>query len=216
MNYRSREEQALALVTEFNSRGVRAWAGRADVRDSAQVQALFEKIEASGGVDSIVHAATPPLPDRPFRKTAWEVFEDHWQTTIHGAYSLVQNALISKAPASLRSVVFILSGVTLGMPPAGKSPYTTSKFALLGLAKSLAIELADKGIRVNCVSPGFTPTELTAQVDDRIRDLIARSVPARRLCTADDVAEAVYFLVSSGSSYITGINLPITGGAGAQ
>jgi 3-oxoacyl-[acyl-carrier protein] reductase len=106
----------------------------------------------------------------------------------------------------------VLSSVTLGVPPPDKSPYVTAKYGLLGLARSLAVELAAKGMRVNCVSPGFTRTFLTAGVDERVQELIARSVPMKRLSTPEDVAAAVAFLVSPDSAYITGVNLPVSGG----
>ena len=121
-----------------------------------------------------------------------------------------------KSERRLDSVVFILSSAVLDVPPVDKSSYVSAKYALLGLARSLAVELAPKGIRINCVSPGFTPTRLTAHVDQRIQDMITRSVPLNRLCRPDDVAAAVAYLLSEDGSYLTGVNLPVCGGVHFQ
>jgi len=91
-------------------------------------------------------------------------------------------------------------------------PYTTAKFALLGLARSLAVELAGRRIRVNCVSPGFAETSLTSHIDPRLKEMIARSVPLKRLASPDEIASAVAFLLNPENGYLTGINLPVTGG----
>ena len=212
INYRTREEDAFPLKAELEQIGASAWLGQADVCNPEQVNALLEHVAREGGVHSLVHAASAPLTDRKFRKTEWDAFTKHWEVAVHGAYLLVQSCLALKADARLESVVFILSSVTLGVPPADKSPYVSAKYALLGLARCMAVELASKGVRVNCVSPGFTPTRLTAHVDERIQELIARSVPMKRLCSPEDVAGAVAFLVSADSYYLTGVNLPVCGG----
>ena len=213
INYRTREEDALSLKAELEQIGASAWLGQADVCDPEQVNALLEDVAREGGVHSLVHAASAPLTDKKFRKTEWDAFTKHWEVTVRGAYLLIRGCLALKADTRLESVVFIVSSATLGVPPADKSPYVTAKYALLGLARCMAVELASKGVRVNCVSPGFTPTRLTAHVDERIQELIARSVPMKRLCSPEDVAGAVAFLLSTDSAYLTGVNLPVCGGA---
>jgi len=216
INYRTKEDEALSLKAELEQMGIPAWLGQADICDPEQVNRLLEDVAREGGVHSLVHAASAPLVDRKFRKTEWDTFVRHWEVGVHAAYLLVQGCLALKADARLESVVFILSSVTLGVPPADKSSYSTAKYALLGLARCMAVELASKRVRVNCVSPGFTPTSLTAHVDERIQELIARSVPVKRLCSSEDVAAAVAFLLSDDSAYLTGVNLPVCGGAYMQ
>src|SRR5205823_4243865 len=106
------------------------------------------------------------------------------------------------------AMVFVLSSVTLGVPPAEKSPYTSAKYGLLGLARTLAAELSSRQIRVNCVSPGFVETSLTAHVDPRVKEMIARSVPLKRLASPEDVSAAVAYLLSPEAAYVTGVNFP--------
>jgi NAD(P)-dependent dehydrogenase (short-subunit alcohol dehydrogenase family) len=212
INYHTRAAEAETLQAELAQTGATSFLGQADVCDPAQVTELLAGVEQKGGVHALVYAPSPPLQDKKFVKTDWAPFLTHWEVAVHGAYLLVQGCLALKSEARLDSVVMLLSSVTLGMPPAERSPYVSAKYALLGLARSLAVELAPKGIRVNCVSPGFTPIGLMAQVDERIQELIARAVPLKRLCTPEDVAAAVAFLVSPESAYLTGVNLPVTGG----
>jgi 3-oxoacyl-[acyl-carrier protein] reductase len=213
INYRTREEEALSLKFELERMGGNPWLAQADVSAPDEVQAMMEDVARRGGVNALVHAASAPLADRKFNKTEWDSFVKQWEVAVHAAYLLVNSCIKLKAEADLGSVVFLLSSVTLGVPPAEKSPYVSAKYALLGLAQCLAVELASKGVRVNCVSPGFTLTPLTAHVDIRIQEIISRSVPLKRLCNPDDVANAVAFLVSAESAYMTGVNLPVCGGA---
>lgn len=212
INYRTNKEEAITLKSEIESGGGQARLAYGDICNPAQVESLISEIAGDGGVHSLVYSVSAPLDDKKFSKTEWSDFLVHWQTAVQGAYLLVRAIMLLKTAKRLESIVFILSSSVLGVPPSGKSAYVSAKYALLGLAKSLAVELAAKGIRVNCVSPGFTQTRLTADVDDRIQEMISRSVPLNRLCKPEDVAAAVTFLLSNNSSYLTGVNLPVCGG----
>lgn len=212
INYRTREADAASLKAEIDALQPAALM-HADIRDPGAVSRLVADMAQRGGIHGLVHAASAPLGDQSFRKTDWERFVDHWQVAVHGAYLLVQGLLAEQSAASLESIVFVLSSSTIGTPPVNKSPYVSAKYALLGLARCLAVELAPKGVRVNCVSPSLTPIGLTAGLDERIQDLIRRAIPMRRLCAPEDVAAAVAFLLSRDSAFITGVNLPLSGGA---
>lgn len=212
INYRTNKEEAINLKSEIEGAGGQAMLAYGDICNPAQVESLLSEIAGDGGVHSMVYSVSAPLDDKRFSKTEWSDFLAHWQTAVQGAYLLVRALMLLKTAKRLESIVFILSSSVLGVPPSGKSAYVSAKYALLGLAKSLAVELAAKGVRVNCVSPGFTQTRLTANVDDRIQEMISRSVPLNRLCKPEDVAAAVTYLLSKDSSYLTGVNLPVCGG----
>lgn len=212
INYRMNKEEAISLKSEIDKAGTQARLGFGDVSDPAQVESLIGEIAGDGGVHSLVHSVSAPLNDLKFSKTDWSEFISHYQASVQGAYLLVRGLMSLRTERRLESVVFILSSSVLGVPPSGKSAYVSAKYALLGLAKCLAVELAPKGVRVNCVSPGFTNTRLTANVDERIQEMIVRSVPLNRLCRPEDVAAAVSFLLSKDADYLTGVNLPVCGG----
>ncbi len=160
----------------------------------------------------MVHAANAPLAELRFRKASWEDFARQLDVAVHGAVLLTQGFLAQGKDVRPESVLFVLSSVTRGRPPTQKSHYVTAKYGLLGLSLALATELAPKRIRVNCLSPGFVRTDLTAGVDDRIVDLIQRSVPLGRLCSPEDIAGMAAFLLSADACHLTGLNIPVDGG----
>ena len=95
---------------------------------------------------------------------------------------------------------------------AGQANYVASKAGLIGFTKSVALEVASRGITVNTISPGFISTDMTNQLSDAQRDVVLQKIPMGRTGSVIDVAEAVGFLVSSGAGYITGENININGG----
>ncbi len=212
VNCRTRLQEADQLVLEITRAGGTARVVRGDVTDPAKARALVEDLAGSGGVQGLVHAASAPLSENRFNRAEWESFEQHWQVSVKAAFNLAQAFVAQSELCRPESLVFLLSSVTFGTPPAEKSAYTTAKFALLGLARSLAVELAGRRIRVNCVSPGFAETSLTSHIDPRLKEMIARSVPLKRLASPDEIASAVAFLLNPENGYLTGINLPVTGG----
>jgi len=213
VNCRTRHDEAATLVAEIERSGGSADVISADVTDGAAVRVMLEQQTAQGGIQGLVHAASAPLRDSRFGRTPWDSFEQHWRVAVQGAYNLTQAFIAQPESCSPESIVFILSSGTLGVPPGDKAAYITAKYALLGLARSLAVELAARRIRVNCLSPGFAETPLTAHVDPRVKELIARAVPLKRLAEPEEIAQAVAYLSGPNSGYLTGVNLPIAGGA---
>src|SRR5947209_9312418 len=208
IQYRRREAEALELCRQLRSEGASAETFCADLTVAAQVENL---IQAAGEIDGLVHSVSPPLPNELFYQLDWSEYVEHWRTSVQSAYLLLKYSLDSQ-PCSLQSVVLLLSTCTIGVPPKNWAPYISAKYALLGLSKSMAVELADRCIRINCVSPGFTSTPLTAHIEPRFQEFIARAIPMRRLGTVDDAALATAFLLSKKSGFITGINLAVSGG----
>ena len=94
----------------------------------------------------------------------------------------------------------------------GQANYTASKAGIIAMSKSLAIEYAKKNINVNCISPGFIKTEMTQNLDDKIKDVIVSKIPSARLGEPEDIANAVIFLASNHSDYINGETLHVNGG----
>jgi 3-oxoacyl-[acyl-carrier protein] reductase len=125
--------------------------------------------------------------------------------------------LLSKAVAKpmmkqRQGAIVNLSSVVGEMGNAGQSVYAATKAALFGFTKSLARELASRNIRVNAVAPGFIDTDMTQAIPEAARQKMLEMIPAARLGTAEDVANAVVFLVSKESAYVTGEILRVNGG----
>jgi 3-oxoacyl-[acyl-carrier protein] reductase len=109
-------------------------------------------------------------------------------------------------------VVFVLSSVTLGMPPAAMADYTIAKYAQLGLMRSLAAEFGNKGVRINAVSPSMVDTPFLQDIPDNMVIQNAAAHPMKRNASSEEVASTVAFLLSDGAEYMNGVNLSVTGG----
>ncbi len=109
-------------------------------------------------------------------------------------------------------IVFVLSSCTFNIPPGALSHYVTAKFALLGLARSLAAEYGPKHININSVSPSMVETAFLQNIPERMVEIAAAQSPWQRNATPQDVAGVIRFLLSSDADYITGANIPVSGG----
>jgi 3-oxoacyl-[acyl-carrier protein] reductase len=182
-----------------------------DVRDSAAVARAVDGITAErGGIDWIVHAAGI-VRDR----ISWKMTDADWDDVIavnlSGAFYLTRAATphLRRSPAG--RVVFI-SSINGLRGKIGQANYAASKAGLVGLARTLALELARDGITVNVVAPGFIDTPMTADLPEPVRaDAVART-PLARSGRVTEVADAVRFLCGDGAGYITGAVLPVDGG----
>ncbi|MBT3169905.1 MAG: SDR family oxidoreductase [Rhodospirillaceae bacterium] len=209
---RSAERNA-ATAKHLRETGVDAVAAALDLTDATAVNNAVATIrDAIGAPTLVVHAASAALPNARVESTDWEIFRRHFEIQAGGLHRLVQ----STAPAMIESggglFIYIGSTATHGAPPNGMAPYAAAKAAGTQLAKSIALELAPKGIRANIVSPGFMVTDLTASVPSKTRKLAAAQSPLRRLAEVDEVSGAVAFLSSDQSAYINGHDLVIDGG----
>ena len=196
------------LAAEF---GERTHAFACDLSDKAAVEALVPAAEAAmGGLDILVNNAGLTRDGLFLRMK-----DDDWDQVI--AVNLTATFRLSRAAIkgmmrrragriiSITSIV----GVT-GNP--GQGNYAASKAGMIGMTKSLAAEVASRGITVNCVAPGFIASPMTDALNDKQRETILANVPAGRLGNGADVAAAVAFLASDEAAYLTGQTLHINGG----
>ena len=212
VTYLRSPDPAAETVRHITDRGGRALAMSADVADPAAVQALLDgTLREYGRVDAVVHAVSAPIHHARFEKETWTAFEAHWSAQVRGAFNLVQTFL-PELRKTRGQVIFILSSYVLHHPPVQMAPYVTAKYALLGLARSLGVELIKDGVRVNMVSPYLTPTALSSEIAPRALEILAGAHPMRRIAATDDTAGVVDFLLSPASGYLHLVNLPVCGG----
>jgi 3-oxoacyl-[acyl-carrier protein] reductase len=182
-----------------------------DVADSDACSALIKRVEDElGGVDVLVNNAGVTEDNLLLRLSddAWDRVLD---TNLKGAFHLIRAATRGMMRRKSGRIINISSvvGVTGN---AGQANYAASKAGLIGLTKSVAKELASRGILCNAVAPGFIESDMTAQLPEATRASLQDQIALGRLGTGDDVASVVRFLAGPGASYITGQTIVVDGG----
>jgi 3-oxoacyl-[acyl-carrier protein] reductase len=208
VNYRADRDGARAVIEEIERAGGAAVAAPADVSVTADVERAFLALEERfGRVTVLVNNAgiradglAPRLSDRDWH--------DVLDTNLSAAFRTTRRALVAMVRARHGRIVNVASvvGPCVGNP--GQSNYAAAKAGLIGLTRTVAREVAHRGVTVNAIAPGFVETELTAGVD-RAR---LHAIPARRAGTPGEVAACVRFLSSREAAYVTGMTLTVDGG----
>ena len=205
------EENSAKAAVEVEALGRRAWAVAVDVSDTAAVDAAAGKIlDDAGRVDILVNNAGVTRDNLLMRMS-----EEEWDTVINtnlkGAFNFTK--ALTRPFLKQRSGRIINIASVIGLiGNAGQSNYAASKAALIGFTKSIAKELAPRGITVNAIAPGFIETDMTAALDDKVRGEILASVPLGRFGSPDDIAHAAVFLAMEPTGYVTGQVLTVDGG----
>lgn len=184
-----------------------------DVTSTESVDAGFAWIEEKWGSPEIVVCNAGITKDTLSMRMSDEDFADVIDANLTGAFRTARRA--TKGLLKLKRGRLIFIGSVVGLSgSAGQVNYAASKAGLVGMARSFARELGSRGITANVVAPGFVETDMTATLDEKRRDEIAKSVPLRRFCSAEEIADVVTFLASPQASYITGAVIPVDGGLG--
>jgi meso-butanediol dehydrogenase/(S,S)-butanediol dehydrogenase/diacetyl reductase len=200
------------VKAEALSRATGAVGVHYDQRAPQSVSQLAALIR-QGTFDGLVHNAGEPVPRQLLLRTDAEQFLAYQVAALHGTLATsCAFAEQARCRGAGGAIVTVLSSVTLGVPPAKLASYVTSKHALLGLTKSMAVEFVRYGVRVNAVSPGMTRTDFNAELPQRFIEQLESALPLQRLASVQEVAAVIQFLLSPEASYVTGANVPVTGG----
>lgn len=205
------EDELEGVAEEVRGVGGRALVAPGDVTEADQVEAVVKQsVEEFGRLDVLVNNAGITRDGLLVRMT-----EEQWRSVLEvnltGAFLCSRSA--AKVMLRQRSGCIINMASVVGvMGNAGQANYSASKAGLIGLTKSMARELAPRGINVNAIAPGFIASPMTDKLGEQARDKLSSLIPLGRLGTAEDVADAVAFLASSAASYITGQVLKVDGG----
>ena len=200
-------EETVRLASEH---GVEARAYGVDVADTEAAADLVAQVQKDlGGLDVLVNNAGITR-DQLLLRMAEEDFDRVVQVNLKGTWNFVRAAARPLMKASGRIVnISSVVGVTGN---AGQANYAASKAGVIGLTRSVAKELAGRGVTVNAVAPGYIATDMTAAIDEKAAAELERSIPLSRIGSAEDIAAAVDFLVGPGGSYVTGQTLIVDGG----
>ena len=206
------EGNAKKTADEINaSRADAAKAYAVDVSDHAAVQEVGAQIlEDFGRIDILINNAGVTRDGLAMRMPL-EDWDTVINTNLRGAFNFTQSIIRSMIKQRSGRIINISSVIGL-TGNAGQTNYAASKAGLLGFTKSLARELARRGITVNAVAPGFITTDMTAGLSDEIKKTIQAQIPLGKTGTPEDIASAVAFLASTEASYITGQVLCVDGG----
>ena len=188
-------------------------AVKMDVTSSESVEVAFAEIEEKWGTPEVIVANAGITKDGLVLRMSDEDFEDVVSANLTGAFRVARRATKGLLKLKRGRLIFIGS-VVGGVGAAGQVNYAVSKSGLLGMARSFARELGSRGITANVVAPGFVETDMTATLDEKRRDEIAKSVPLGRFSSADEIAKVVTFVASADAGYITGALIPVDGGLG--
>jgi 3-oxoacyl-[acyl-carrier protein] reductase len=198
-------------VGEITAAGGRAEALALDVADRGSVEAgVAHVLAAHGRIDHLVNNAGVTRDNLLLRMK-----DEEWQqvlaTNLTGVFLCTQAVLKPMLKQRAGRVVSIASVVGLG-GNAGQANYAASKAGIVGFTKSVAREVASRGITANAVAPGFIETDMTAAMTDKAREAVLGAIPMGRVGSPGDVAGAVLFLVSDAAAYVTGQVLAVDGG----
>jgi len=186
---------------------------KADLSVEKEVISMMDDIENRYGVpNAIVHLAAPKVENIRFNDICWDDFERNIEIGLKSAVLIFNRFLPAMSKRKHGKIVLMLSSYTLCVPPKALSHYIVSKYALLGLMKSLASEYSDKNIQINSVSPSMVNTKFLSNINEKLVELNAYNHPLKRNASVRDVVQIIQVLISSQSDYLNGVNIPITGG----
>lgn len=204
----TREERLKEIAAEL---GDRVHIFPANLGDADSVKELAKSAETElGGIDILVNNAGI-TKDGLFVRMSDEDWDAVLDINLKSVFQLTRDAVYPMMRRKGGRIINITSivGVT-GNP--GQGNYCASKAGMIGMSKSLAMEIASRGVTVNCVAPGFIATPMTDALNDKQRDAILGTIPSKRLGTGEEVASAVVYLASDEAAYITGQTVHVNGG----
>ncbi len=213
LNYNSGQEEAEAVAAEITAAGGSAVTLQGNVADATQAEALVDAAaEALGGLDILVNNAGITRDNLLMRLS-----EDDWDavidTNLKGAFLCTKAAIRPMLRQRSGRIVNMSSVVAITGNP-GQANYTAAKAGLIGFTRTVAREVASRGITVNAIAPGFIATQMVDSIPEDLQAQIRERIPLGAFGTPEDVAGCVAFLVSADAAYITGQVLSIDGGLG--
>jgi 3-oxoacyl-[acyl-carrier protein] reductase len=215
ISYRSDAAAAEESAEEVRRAGVRCELFKGDISSPGDVDALFKGVsDAFGRVDILVNNAGTTR-DSLIVRMKEEEFDEVLRTNLKGTYLCTRGALRPMVRARWGRIVNVSSVVGL-VGNAGQANYAASKAGIIGFTKSVAREVALRGITVNAVAPGYVETELTGSLPENVKEQIREQVPMGRFGSVEEVAEVVAFLVGEGAGYVTGQTVAVDGGMTMQ
>ena len=211
INYRNYNNEIEALVKDIEAKGVKIVTVKCDVSNFEEVENLIsEAKEKLGSIDILVNNAGI-TKDGLLMRMKQEDFESVLDVNLKGVFNTTK--LITPIMMKQRTGKIInISSVVGLVGNAGQGNYAASKAGVIGFSKSIARELAPRGVNINVVAPGYIDTDMTNGLSDKVKESILQTIPMKKMGSTKDVANLVLFLSSGLSDYITGQVINVDGG----
>jgi len=208
-HYNSSNKKLLELSKSINNMIML----KADLSLEDDINYMLNDIEENYGIpNKIIHLAATRIEFIRFKNVTWNDFEKDIIISLKSSVLILNRFLPKLAKEKRGKVVLMLSSNVLGVPPKALAHYTTIKYAILGLVKSLASEYSDKNIQINSISPSMIETKFLDNINEKFVELSAHNNPLKRNAKIGDITPIIKMLISKESDYMNGINIPITGG----
>ena len=209
-SYHKNEVAAKETFKRVKEYGVEGFYVQMDVLSEESVKKCFEMVSSRVPYLNVLVNNAGITKDNLLIKMTKEEWDDVIRVNLSGAF-YVTKIFIDHLIETKGSIIYV-SSVVGQDGNIGQANYAASKAGLIGLTRALAMELARYGIRVNAIAPGFTETEMTAKIPEKVKEKIIARIPLRRFALPEEIAKAVIFLASDEASYITGVTMSISGG----
>lgn len=213
VNYVSNAERAKAVCDEIAAHGGKALPVKFDVGDPAQTKTALETVLKDRKAITILVNNAGVTRDGLMMRYSVDDWDSVLDTNLRGAF-LVSQAVIRGMMKERKGSIINLSSIVGIVGNPGQAAYCASKAGLIGLTKAMAKELAPRNIRVNAVAPGLIETDMTDKLTAEQKEAMLKSIPLARVGSPEEIAQAVVFLASPASSYITGQTIVVDGGMG--
>ncbi|OFX38228.1 MAG: hypothetical protein A2X08_09175 [Bacteroidetes bacterium GWA2_32_17] len=212
IHYNKNKALANEIKAEVEKLNKKATTIKADILNDLEIKEMVTKgLRTFEQINVVVNCAATTIANIKIQDLLWLDFLKQLELNIKSTFSIVKEVL----PVMLKNgygKIINIGSYSVDKPNTEWTSYITAKSALVGLTKSLAVELAPKGVRVNLVTPSLVNTELTADIPEKMKLLTAVQTPLRRLALTSDVAGVISFLASEKSDFITGENIRVNGG----
>lgn len=211
VNYSSSESSALEVAEIIKKNGGTAEIFKARVNVESEVEEMFTAVEKSLGVVDILVNNAGITKDNLLMRMKTEEWDSVIDVNLKGTFLCTRRAVKGMMKNRYGKIINISSVVGF-TGNAGQFNYSATKAGVIGMTKSAALELASRGIRVNAVAPGFIETDMTASLTDEVKAAYLEKIPLKSLGKPEDIANAVAYLASPLSDYMTGQTLHLNGG----
>ena len=187
---------------------------QADLTNDNDLDVMLNSVLKDQPVDIFIHLPTHPYVHKDLMKTTWDDIQNHINLQAKSFFNISKHLVPDMKLKKHGVLVNILTSYVIGKPPNGVGDYVVGKYSLLGLTKSMAVELGKFGIRVNSISPSMVNSPLTHKLPSKLKEMTKSQIPLEnRLAEPTEVAGVALFLCSEYANYVNGENILVTGGS---